>query len=55
MGDFFFTQGVIQAKSIKEVPLQITAEFLEEIQTVAYLMIFGSSDQPLVSRIYHCV
>lgn len=42
-------QGVIHPRSVKEIPLQITAECLEEVQTMAYFMIFGSSEQPLVS------
>ena len=41
-------QGIIQPHSVKEVPLHITAECLEEVTTVAYFMIFGSSDAPLV-------
>ena len=41
-------QGIIQPHSVKEVPLHITAECLEEVTTVAYFMIFGSSEAPLV-------
>ena len=41
-------QGIIQPHSIKEVPLHITAECLEEVSTMAFFMIFGSSDAPLV-------
>ena len=33
---------------MKEVPLHITVESLEEVSTVAYVVIFGSSDAPLV-------
>lgn len=46
-GDFL--QGIIQPHSVKEVPLHMTAECLEEVTTMAYFMIFGSSDAPLVS------
>ena len=54
MGNFNFFlcngfQGIIQPHSVKEVPLHITAECLEEVTTMAYFMIFGSSDAPLVS------
>ena len=44
-----FKQGIIQPHSEKEIPLHITAECLEEVSTMAYFMIFGSSDAPLVS------
>lgn len=51
MSDHFCSglQGIIQPHSIKEVPLHMTAECLEEVSTMAYFMIFGSSDAPLAS------
>ena len=45
-------QGIIEPHSVKEVSLHITAECLDEVTTVAYFMIFGSSDAPLVSNNY---
>ena len=45
---FIFKQGIIQPHSEKEIALHITAECLEEVSTMAYFMIFGSSDAPLV-------
>ncbi|XP_068693384.1 hydrocephalus-inducing protein homolog [Montipora foliosa] len=47
-------KGIIQPHSVKEIPLHITAECLEEVTSVAYFMIFGSSDAPLGVQI-QCV
>ena len=45
---------MIQPHSVREVPLQITAESLDEISVTAFFMIFGSSDPPLVGpRFYY--
>lgn len=43
------SKGVIEPNSIKEVPLFIEAQGLEELSVNAFFMIVGSQEAPLVS------
>ena len=45
----FSSQGIIPAHSTCEVPLVITPQGLEELETFALMQIFGSPEPPLVS------
>lgn len=42
-------KGIIEAHAIMEVPLIITPQALEEIETTAFFVIFGNPEAPLVS------
>lgn len=42
-------QGIISPHSVVNVPLVIESQALEENEILAYFMIFGSADPPLVS------
>lgn len=42
-------KGVIEPNSVKEVPLFIEAQGLEELSVNAFFMIVGSQEAPLVS------
>lgn len=52
-------QGILEAHSVCEVPMIMEAQCLEEIESTAQVMIFGSPEPPLVSvhpvngRIFH--
>ena len=46
---FLYTQGIIEPHSVMEVPLVITPQGIEELETTCYFSIFGSPDPSMVS------
>ena len=45
---------MIEANSVKQVPLFIEAQGLEELSVTAYFIIVGSQEAPLVSQWNQC-
>ncbi len=43
-------QGLIEPHTLLDVPLVITPQGLQELETIAQLIVFGSPDPPLVSE-----
>ena len=47
----FLFQGIIEPQSTCDVPLVITPQGLEELETTARFIIFGNSESPLVGLV----